>query len=225
MEKQTESQQGWAWLLGWPVRVAITVIDSILRRIQGVEEFTQDEQCVLRLSLDKSAHDLTLSDGTHIAPGEPVALLHIWNERVPIIGPQGPDLAWALLAYRRFALSLQMIASYVEHEPRYQGVRAFGGESSLYFTGDDLFRRLGFDVQHVSQTAHGLRLFKQWVDTMYVLGLTWAFNRGSLNGKDLRHYERCGLWISRQMLLRRYGEQGESGNQGSENQAPGFLIS
>jgi len=208
VEKRTAYHHGWAWLLGWPVRAAITVIDSILRRIQGVEEFTQDEQCVLRLSLGKSEHDFTLSDGTHIAKGEPVALLHIWNERVPIIGPQGPDLAWGLRAYRRFALSLRMIAHYVENEPRYQGVRAFGGESSLYFTGDDLFRRLGFDVQHVSQTARGLRRFKQWVDTMYVLGLTWAFNPGSLSGKNLLRYERCQVWMSRQMLLHRYGESG-----------------
>ena len=208
MQKRTAYHHGWAWLLGWPVRAAITIIDSILRRIQGVEEFTQDEQCILRLSLGQSTHDLNLSDGTHIAPGEPVALLHIWNERVPIIGPQGPDLAWGLRAYRLFALSLGMIARYVEKEPRYQSVRAFGGESSLYFSGDDLFRRLGFAVEHVSQTAHGLRLFKQWVDTMYVLGLTWAFNRGSLNGKNLLHYERCGLWISRQMLMQRYGKRG-----------------
>jgi len=207
VQKRTASH-GWAWLLGWPVRAAITVIDAILRRIQGVEEFTQDEQCVLRLSLDKSAHELNLSDGTHIATGEPVALLHIWNERVPIIGPQGPDLAWALHAYRRFALSLQMIASYLASEPRYQGVRVLGAETSLYFSGDDLFRRLGFDVEHVSRSAHGLRRFKQWVDTMYVLGLTWAFNPGSLSGKNLVLYERCQVWMSRQMLMNRYGESG-----------------
>lgn len=206
VEKRTEYHHGWAWLLGWPVRAAITVIDSLLRRIQGVEEFTQDERCVLRLSLGQSTHDFSLSDGTHIAPGEPVALLHIWNERVPIIGPQGPDLAWGRRAYRRFALSLQMIASYMESEPRYQGVRVLGAETSLYFTGEDLFHRLGFDIEHVSRSARGYRRFKQWVDTMYVWGLTWAFNPGSLNGKNLLHYERCGLWMSRQMLLNRYGK-------------------
>ena len=85
-------------------------LDPMLRRAHRVQEFTQDPQCVLRVALGFSNRDLQLSDGTWIRRGDPIVELHLWNERIPRMPPEGPDLAWSLRFYRRLVASLRLVA-------------------------------------------------------------------------------------------------------------------
>ena len=189
-------------------RLPVAGIDAILRRLQGVEEFTQAEKCILRIALTRSREKITLSDGTHIRRGDPLCELHLWNERVPQIGEEGAEMGWGLRTYRLARHSMRLLAAHVESTPRLAGVRAFRGESTFslrqeHGPGIDLFERLGFDLQ-VLETKTVWERFARFWEGMYVWALIWAYNPGSLRGKQLFGMHRCRAWISRQEFLRRY---------------------
>ena len=40
--------------MGNPLRTAVRALDALLRRLQRVEEFTDDPECLLRLSFGES---------------------------------------------------------------------------------------------------------------------------------------------------------------------------
>ena len=209
---------------------AVRALDSLLRRANHVFEFSQHPDCVLRLSLGVGDRDLILSDGTHVHRGDPIGELHLWNERIPRMPRDGPDLAWALLFLRRFSRSLAELAAYVQAEPRFQEVQAFRGESS--FMGGEGLAQLAGPVQHlgfdtVPKQPDGKRVgwwqrFAEFWDGFYVMALMAAFNPGSLKGKRLWRMRRGQIWISRAVLLARHGGKTGIPAQGnsSEDNAP-----
>ena len=188
-------------------RLAVRGLDAIVRRASGVQEFTQDEDCILRIALGRSSKEIILSDGTRIEKGEVIGELHLWNEHLPRMDEEGPSLEWALKAYYLWRGSLRKLAAYLEDEPRFDHVRAFRGETA--FLREDLegrawFKRMGFDLIRADRNGK-LKRFGEFWENLYIWWLIWTFNPGSLRGKDLLRMERAQLWISRQALLERYG--------------------
>jgi hypothetical protein len=55
---------------------AVRSVDSLLRQRQGIHEFTQDEACIFRLSVEPASRALVLSDGQAVRVGDPVAQQH-----------------------------------------------------------------------------------------------------------------------------------------------------
>ena len=80
-------------------RKAIQRFDIFARKKGGVYEFSQDEQCVIRLSKEVTPRTLRLPEH-RISRGSPVMRIHLWNEHLPVIPRQGSDLAWATTAWR-----------------------------------------------------------------------------------------------------------------------------
>jgi len=194
-------------LIGTIGRAAISHLDLLVRWIHGVYEFTQDENCILRIALGKSAEEITLSDGTRIGKGEVVGELHFWNEHIPPMDEKGPSLEWALKFHRLLMASLKELATYLEDEPRFENIQAFRGETAFSKEGlkeRAVFQRLGFDLVRTDRTGK-LKRFGEFWENIYAWGLIWAFNPGSLRRKDFFRLERAQLWISRQALLERYG--------------------
>ncbi len=188
-------------------RAAVRGLDTLVRRAYHVREFTQDEGCILRTALGRSAREITLSDGTRIEKGEVVGELHLWNEHLPRMDEEGPSLEWALKTYRLLIASLKRLAAYLEDEPQFESVRAFRGEAAFSkesLEGSALFERLGFDLVRTDR-AGKLKRFGEFWENVYAWGLIWTFNPGSLRRKEFFHLERAQLWISRQALLERYG--------------------
>jgi len=188
-------------------RAAVYGLDILVRRAYHVWEFTQDENCILRIALGKSAKDMTLSDGTRIQKGEVVGELHFWNEHLPRMEKEGPSLEWALKSYRLWRASLKKLAAYLENDPQFENVRAFRGESALLkdvLEGSALFERLGFDLVRRDRTSV-LKRFGEFWENLYTWWLIWTFNPGSLRSKKLSRMERAQIWISRQALLEKYG--------------------
>ncbi|MCD6289808.1 MAG: bacteriohopanetetrol glucosamine biosynthesis glycosyltransferase HpnI [Anaerolineae bacterium] len=188
----------------------IRSLDGLLRRCYHIHEFTEEEDCILRLALAKSGKEITLSDGTTIHRGDYVGELHLWNERVPPMPPEGPNLAWALAFQRQMERSLQCLATYVEAEPRFRHVKAFRGD--LAFGSGDEFDQLASAARHWGfdlldhRSPHGLTgRFVDFWHRVYRWGLIWAFNPGSLNSKRLSRLRPGEFWISRRKLLERYG--------------------
>lgn len=75
----------------------------------------------------------------------------MWNEHVPRLPPDGPDLRWAVQGQRRLVASLRALARQMGRDPRLAGVQAVCGITVLFFPGEGsggekLFKRLGFTL-------------------------------------------------------------------------------
>jgi len=195
-------------------------LDPMLRRAHRVQEFTQDPQCVLRVALGFSNRDLQLSDGTWIRRGDPIVELHLWNERIPRMPPEGPDLAWSLRFYRRLVASLRLVARWMEQHPEARQARALRGETSMVDPVRGLIQALGFDLILLERGASGWRRLRYRMDDFYVWLLIRAYNPSSLRNRRFHQLERVQFWISREAFLRRYG--GSRGT-GGEDHGPSGL--
>jgi len=179
-------------------------VDSLLRQRQGIRDFTDDAECLFRISLARLPGNLSLSDGTAIGEGDPVIELHLWNEHLPAMPDAGPSPAWAVRLARQTAKSLFLLDHYLEREPALDevaglfGLPPFGsriGEVQMARTG----KRFGFELLDGGQDGTVHMVF----DSMLLWGLGWTFNRPALRSKTwLRH--RYRLWISRAGLHARY---------------------
>lgn len=191
--------------LGWAVRG----VDMLLRHGMGIQEFTDDEECIFRISLDAAANIVRLSDGTVVRPGDAVLTLHFWNEHLPPMGSSGPSAAWANLFRRRMRRSLEVVAAHLEREPAYNSVVALSGAPpfgsrigvvQMVRTAE----RFGFDVIEPNAERELRERIHAMFDSILLWGLAQAYNPAALNGKRLLRH-RYRLWISRATLLRHYG--------------------
>lgn len=191
-------------------RKMVRGLDTLLRRYYGIYEFSHEEGCLFRLSIIPSPEALTLSDGTRIHEGEPIGELHLWNEHMPQVPKEGADLAWALTFWRRMLRTLSDLAAYVESEPSFQDIKAFYGTGPFKSPNGlmhlaDAAEHGGFDVISPDRQARPGRHFIDFWKNLYVYGLIWTFNPASLKSKSLRGLKRVQLWISRDVLIARYG--------------------
>lgn len=196
---------------GYPVVLerAVRGVDALLRRYYHIYEFSRDEDCLFRLAIGRSDHDLILSDGTPVCRGEPVGELHLRNEHIPPMPKAGPDLAWGRTMQRRMSRSLGELAAYVQSAPQFEGVQAFRGE--MAFERRDGRVRMasvgehwGFDLPDHDHGGGPWRRFTEFWANIYTLVLIWTFNRGGLKGKSPWNLKRYQFWISREALIRRY---------------------
>ncbi len=185
--------------------------DLVLRRQRRVKEFTQDEGCILRIALAVCRKDIELSDGTKVQSGERICELHFWNERLPPMPREGPDLRWGLEFYRQAVRSLRSLVAYIVAEQGLEDIVALRGEMALP-GGDQLLpfaragSQMGFDVLNLTLEADRWGRFKHFWENIYSWALMWAFNPGSLRRKRFLRLQRYQFWMSRQTLLQRYGE-------------------
>ncbi len=188
---------------------AVRKTDALLKRHFQIFEYTGEKDCILRMALAKSGIEITLADGTHIQADETVGELHFWNEHMPPMAADGPNLNWALDFRRRLVSSLEDLAGFVERNRDYSGIRAFRGE--LFFGSrckvlqmSKSVKRCGFEI--VSRVCwKGWRsFFACFWEIAYNMALVWVFNPASLKDKKLSELKRCQLWISRQVLLDKY---------------------
>ena len=199
----------------------IRKIDVILRDFYNIFDFCHDDDCMLRMSFTNSERDITLFDGTHINKGQKVVELHFWNEHMPEMPKNGPDIAWALAFRRKITYSLQSLSNYIETNPEMQDIPAFFGDPP--FSGQEsvmplleLIKRWGFDVVE-KETPKGLwGKFVDFWERVYKLILVWVYNPGSLKNKDALKRNRDEFWISRNLLLSKYAEKPLRQSQSTE---------
>lgn len=189
------------------MRALIRGLDALLRRATGVYEFSAEPGIILRLQIARAPHALPLPGG-EVPAGEPVLLLHLWNERMPPIPRAGPELGWAARTSRQFAYSLRAVAEQMGSSRRLAGIRAVGGVTILFFPGDRsggerLMRRLGFTLM-----PWHLRLgrFGEFWENLYSWALLWTYNVASMNQRQLLALRRAEFWMPVDDFLRRYGQ-------------------
>jgi ceramide glucosyltransferase len=219
--------RAWSWKtqLGELLAGLVRLIDHILVRLYHIFEFNQEDRCLLRLSVSSSERAHTLSDGTCIQTGEPLGELHFWNEHIPPMPRNGPDLAWAITFNRQALYSLAQLAVFIEQNPRFDQIKAFRGDPPFgsrfsQVQLEVLAGRWGFDVITRQEPGGALGRFAEFWEDVYAFGLLWAFNPASIQGKGFNGIKHDQLWISRDTLLDKYGTRFTSNPSQDESRQP-----
>ncbi len=183
----------------------IRAFDAFLRRALGVFEFCADPECLLRVRRTALAHPVTL-DGHTFAVGTPVIELHLWNEHLPPLPPDGPTLSWAVQTQRRLKRSFRALAAALLRDPQLADARLIGGVTVLPLAGAHagglkLFEQLGFTVMPY---RNPLGRFGEFWENLYTWGVMWAFNAPTLAGRRLMGLRRSEIWMTRETLFRRH---------------------
>ena len=187
------------------MRSIVRAFDRFLCRLQGVFVYWDDPECFFRVQIARAPHKIVLPD-TEVPAGEKVLGLHFWNEHMPVLPPEGGDLAMALRASRMVVRSFRVLAREMHRDPRMAGVKALGGATALFALGDDsggekLFTRLGFTMSPY-QTPLGR--FGEFWENLYSWALIWAYNAISLRQRRFVKLRRTECWMSAAEFLHRY---------------------
>lgn len=199
------------------LRAMVLALEGLLRRQGGVQEFTPDEECILRIALTACKKDVELSDGTKVRAGDKICELHLWNEHIPPMPLEGPDLRWGVRFYRLAVRSLRSLAAYIAAD-QMQDIVALGGQMAFLEKDDSpvlatVAAQLGFDIVNLTAQGGRWRRFTHFWENIYSWALMWTFNPGSLRGKRLLRLQRYRLWMSRRTLLQRYGKKTDGHGQ------------
>lgn len=189
------------------LRDLIRRFDGFLRHRQGVYEFCDAPGCILRIRLARAPHAVDIA-GERIPPGAPIVEIHLWNERILPLPPEGASLVWAVRMQRLFAGSLRLLARQMQDDPRLAGAIAIGGVTALLAPADHpggvrLMEHLGFTVEPYRSL---LGRFGEFWENFYTWWIMWTFNAASLRGRRLVRLQRAEIWMSREKLLDKYGK-------------------
>jgi hypothetical protein len=189
------------------VRALIRWFDGWLRRAEGVFEFCDRPECILRLQRARAAHPLSLPDGGAVQRGDPVLMIHLWNERMPPIPADGPDLTWAAWFRRSLIGSYRLAAQWLAAQPGRGQVSAVGGVTVLLYGGETqgalrLIQRLGFQVMPYQSP---LGCFGEFWENLYTWAIMWTFNVVSMRHRRLLRIRRAEIWMSTAEFMHRYG--------------------
>jgi hypothetical protein len=182
---------------------AVFGLDRRLRRRHGVYEYSSDPDCIFRIQHMRSQHDIVLRDGTRIARGAPLIGLHLWNEQVPAIGPQGPTVAWARQFGRAVDNSLRTLAHYLADHPEYNDVAAIVADVRLGTAAQNLQLSRRFGFEQVDCVAADTRVLHRFGENLLLLLLVLATNPATLSASVLRRDHKL-VYLSRGKLERRY---------------------
>ncbi len=198
--------------MGWnPVRWALFALDAIIRWAAGVQPLADDPQCLFRIAVKSSPRRHRLTDGTEIRAGDRVIELHLWNEHIPRMPAEGPDLQWARAFYNRFRYSLHLLAQRMETDPILKESVAIYGRLFVHLGHRQpeavLIRRLGFEFRRVPEPTSLPGRIGRFFVTLYAGWLAWAYNPGSLRVRDIWEKDLVEVWMSRRRLLVLHGAE------------------
>jgi hypothetical protein len=189
------------------LRRLVRRFDLWLSRRYGVFEFSQEPDCLLRLQLATARREIALP-GCRVRRGEPLLLLHLWNERLPRLIASTPGLGGAKDLQRLMMGSLEEAARYMERRPELAERRAVGGVTVLLEAGEHaggarLVERLGFSVLPYRAP---LGRFGEFWENFYTWVLMWTYNPDSLAYRHLWSLRRREFWMATEEFRSRFGE-------------------
>jgi hypothetical protein len=191
---------------------AVRQLDGSLRRRQGIIEFTDDVECILRLSAHQAERDVALGDGM-VRRGDRIGELHLWNEHILPMSGGGANMVWGAAMRRRLRRSLVRLAAFVDSDLNFAGIQVFRGEAA-FGPGKELDRTrcfaagFGFEITKRPKArglGDGLAAAAQ---TLFMWGMVRTFNRGAWRTLErLARPTWFQLWMTRGTLRRRYGAE------------------
>jgi hypothetical protein len=188
------------------LRLIIRRFDNWLSHVEGVEPFTDDPQCILRIQIARVNHPITFPDRT-IPSGSKALIIHFWNERMPVILDQGADLSYGLKLQRMAAHSLKLVAGHLQDHPTLNDVRVIGGITMFVSsdTGDGgraSFQHFGFTIFPYPRSGGA---FGEFWENFYGWWLIWTYNPVSARSRRMLEMRRTEFWMTREKFLERFG--------------------
>ncbi|MGH6993816.1 MAG: YkoP family protein [Caulobacteraceae bacterium] len=197
------------------LRRLILATDRMLRRAQGVFEFSASDRCLLRISIIPAPETVRLCDGVKVERGESVVALHLWNEHLPYPPGEGPSLAWASFFRRQMLQSFSELSARIEASPDLKAAKAIRvriGFASRRRGGamKRIGARLGFETLSAPGPKRAAKQLHRVLEGIWIWGLVWAFNPGGLKRRAfIGPYDE--LWMSAQAFVQRFGDPVKSG--------------
>jgi hypothetical protein len=154
------------------------------------------------------AGPVLVGDGTRLEPGERLLDLHLWNEQIPVLPPQGASLTWARHMYQCVDASLRGLTDYLESEPELDDIRAICGNMS-FGTSDQtsqvrrLSARFGFEEVPDPRQWTLLGRLHLFGENILITLLVLACNAGAVRRDSLLR-ARTRVFLSRTALEQRY---------------------
>lgn len=188
------------------VQAAIFQLDRALRRWQGIYEFCQADDCLLRVAIARAKKPLILPDGSEIRPGDEILEIHWWNEHVARLVADKPALARAKCLLALVQRSFEQLVKYLATAPEAKNVRFVHGNAVLPMRSrrNEIavrVRQYGF---WVLQPGVGLlERVHDYFEKCLVWALLWAFHhrKPEMKAHTLR---RVDLWTTRAEFLASY---------------------
>ena len=187
------------------LRLIIRRFDNWLSHVEGVEPFTDDPQCILRIQIGQVNHDVIFPNQT-IQSKSKVLFIHFWNERMPLIPDAGPDLSYGLKLQRLAIYSMKLIAKHIQNNPALIDVQVIGGITTFVSRGQAdggraSFQHLGFTIfpYHRNSGAFG-----EFWENFYGWWLMWTYNPVSARNRKMLDMQRVEFWMTREKFLERF---------------------
>lgn len=203
------------------LRLLIRRFDDWLSQIEGIEPFTDDPQVILRLQKGRAAWEIPLPE-SKVSIGSKVLVLHLWNERIPPIPPQGPDLGWARHTQQSMLHSFRAVAGHMRQDSNLADIQAVGGViAQINLKGSDggraLLDQLGFSLFPYHRPAGA---FGEFWENFYTWWLMWAYNPASLHHHKLFNLQRSEFWMRKDKFLDRFENMTRKSIRGRSNDRP-----
>jgi hypothetical protein len=190
-----------------PLRVFIRHFDQLLSSMQKTRVFSTDPQVIVRIQVERLSHSIQLPEGV-IPEGSKALVLHLWNERLPLMPPEGADMAYALSFYHLMLSSLEALGRYMQVDESLQDICIVGGVTSHVWLngankgGSSMLRRLGFTLLPY---RHPLWKIGVFLNNFYTWVLMWTYNPASLRRHKLFKLQRVEGWMTASFFLERFG--------------------
>jgi hypothetical protein len=183
---------------------ALSAFDDRQRRRQAVFEYTRNPACIFRLDICRAPHELTLSDGTLVRPGDRMARLHFWNEQIPTLPEDGATIAWARRMQRAIGVSLHELARYLAARPDLADIAVVSGlvPSATKSQSGQLAHIMGYYGFETIPEPHPLPLrerLHRLGENILISFIVLAHNAGALRPDTLMRV-RVPIYLSRRVL-------------------------
>lgn len=190
------------------LRSIIRRFDNWLSHVEGVEPFTDDPQCILRMQIGRIHHDLTFPDQV-IRSDSRALFIHFWNEHMPILPDQGADLAYGLKLERLTIYSMKLTAKYILDNPTLKDVQVVGGITTFVARdeadgGRASFQHLGFTIFPYQRSAGA---FGEFWENFYTWWVMWTYNPVSARYRKMLDMQRTEFWTTREKFLDKFGKK------------------
>jgi hypothetical protein len=187
-------------------------LDDFLRRSNRVTEYSSDPHCVFRMQIGEARQDAVLPDGAFIHRGDKIVDLHLWNEHVPVIPPEGPTMAWGRRMGSNMNFSLRQLAAFFACHAEFDHVAAVRCKlavATAIRTGQLLrmMQHYGFEIVADGAAVSWRQRLHDWGQNILSLLLLMAVNPESARLSVLWRV-RSQVLLSRKNFDRRYGACG-----------------
>lgn len=197
-----------AWSpLRWIGQAALR-LDDFLRRSHRVIEYCSDPRCVFRMQMDQAGEDFVFADGTPVCREENVINLHLWNEHVPVIPPEGPTVAWGRRMSSSMNFSMCQLAAFIARRSEFDRVAALRFKTAVATASRTrqllrIMQHFGFEIVPDRRAGSWGQKLHEFGENILALALLTAVNPESARLSVLWRV-RSQVMLSRQNFDRRY---------------------